>query len=101
MVYDAYDTNEWFTNLNKIENEIDIEISGLDAGTIARVKDDRTLREKIKQTIQLLFSVELYEDILDENEQQEEELKRAIKAKLSDVSEALRQNAPRQAHGQA
>ncbi len=64
------------------------------------MKDDRTLLDKIKQTIKLLFSIELYEEILDENERDEEELKRAIKAKLSDVTDALTlgQNATRQAH---
>lgn len=56
--------------------------------------------DKIKQTIKLLFSIELYEEILDENERDEEELKRALRAKLADVTDALTlgQNTTRQAH---
>ena len=80
------------------KNEIDIEITGLDAGTVASVKDNRKLREKILQSIQLLFSVDLYRDILDENEQQEEELAHVVTAKIDEVTDVLRQNAPGQAH---
>lgn len=60
------------------------------------MKDNRKLREKIIQSIQLLFSVDLYRDILNENEQQEEELAQAVNQKLEDVTNALRQNAPGQ-----
>lgn len=69
------------------------------------MKDNRKLRDKIVQTIQLLFSVDLYRDILDDNERQEEELAQAVSQKLDDLTQAaqdaLRQNAPAQAHGQA
>lgn len=62
------------------------------------MKDNRKLRDKIIQSIQLLFSVDLYRDILNENEQQEEELAHAVSAKLEEVTDVLRQNAPGQAH---
>ena len=69
------------------------------------MKDNRKLREKIVQSIQLLFSLDLYRDILDENERQEEELAQAVSQKIDDLTQAaqdaLRQNAPVQAHGQA
>ena len=69
------------------------------------MKDNRKLREKIVQSIQLLFSLDLYRDILDDNERQEEELAQAVSQKLETLTQAaqdvLRQNAPAQAHGQA
>ena len=69
------------------------------------MKDNRRLRDKIVQSIQLLFSLDLYQDILDDNERQEEELAQAVSQKLDDLTQAaqdaLRQNAPCQAHGQA
>jgi len=69
------------------------------------VRNNRTLREKIVQTIQLLFSLDLYREILDDNERQEEELAQAVSQKIDDLTQAaqdaLRQNAPAQAHGQA
>jgi hypothetical protein len=61
------------------------------------VKDNRKLREKIVQSIQLLFSVDLYRDILDENEQQEEEIAQAVNQTLENAANALRQNATGQA----
>ena len=69
------------------------------------MKDNRRLREKIIQSIQLLFSLDLYRDILDDNERQEEEIAQAVSQKLDDLTQAaqdaLRQNAPAQAHGHA
>lgn len=80
------------------KNEIDIEVTGLDADTLASVKDNRKLREKIIQSIQLLFSLDLYRDILDDNERQEEELAQAVSQTFDDLKQtaqdALRQNAP-------
>ena len=62
------------------------------------MKDNRKLREKIIQSIQLLFSLDLYREILEDNEREEEELIEAVNAKLDDVKDALRQNAPGQTH---
>lgn len=66
------------------------------------MKDNRKLREKILQSIQLLFSVDLYREILDENERQEEELAQAVSQTIDDLKQtaqdALRQNASGQAH---
>ena len=62
------------------------------------MRENRKLREKIVQSIQLLFSVDLYRDILNENERQEEELAQAVTAKIEEVTDVLRQNAPGQAH---
>lgn len=69
------------------------------------MKDNRRLRDKIVQSIQLLFSLDLYRDILDDNERQEEELAQLVSQSIDDLKQtaqdALRQNAPRHAHGEA
>ena len=69
------------------------------------MKDNRRLRDKIIQSIQLLFSLDLYREILDDNERQEEELAQAVSQTLDDLKQtaqdALRQNAPCHAHGEA
>ena len=66
------------------------------------MKDNRRLREKIMQSIKLLFSLDLYREILEDNEQQEEEIAQAVNQKLAEMTQAaqdvLRQNAPGQAH---
>ena len=66
------------------------------------MKDNRRLREKIMQSIKLLFSLDLYREILEDNEQQEEEIAQAVNQKLAEMTQAaqdvLRQNAPCQAH---
>ena len=68
------------------------------------MKDNRKLRDKIIQSIQLLFSLDLYREILEDNERQEEELAQAVSQTLDDLKQtaqdALRQNAPCQAHGE-
>lgn len=46
------------------------------------MKDNRKLREKIVQSIQLLFSLDLYREILDDNERQEEELAQAVSHRI-------------------
>ena len=69
------------------------------------MKDNRKLREKIVQSIQLLFSLDLYRDILEENERQEEELAQVVSQSMNDLKQtaqdALRQNAPCHAHSEA
>ena len=60
------------------------------------MKDNRKLRDKIVQSIQLLFSLDLYKDILDENERQEEEIAQAVSQTIDDLKQtaqdALRQS---------
>ena len=69
------------------------------------MKDNRKLRDKIVQSIQLLFSLDLYKDILDENERQEEEIAQAVSQTIDDLKQtaqdALRQNTACHAHGEA
>lgn len=65
----GYAPTALYTAEKKTE-QINIEIAGLELGTLQKMKENKEFWNKVKQSLQLLFSLETYEDIVKATEEE-------------------------------
>ncbi len=65
----GYDPTALYTAEKKTE-QINIEIAGLEPGTLEQMKENKEFWDKVKQSLQLLFSLETYEDTVKATEEE-------------------------------
>ncbi len=65
----GYDPTALYTAEKKTE-QINIEIAGLEPGTLEQMKENKEFWDKVKQSLQLLFSLETYEDAVKKAEEE-------------------------------
>jgi len=60
-------------NEEEKKEQISIEITGLDPETLQRMKENKEFWEKIKQSLQILFSLEAYEETVEKAEEEKKQ----------------------------